>query len=156
MSLARPFMTSTALLILLAIGVTPAQSAGFSKAIGPYGGYGQQPDQFFFGGRAEFGRFGPAVFSPGIDVGFGDNTTVTTINVDLKWYLLPLPDTGLYFYGAAGPTLVAAGGSEVGISLAAGMHVPMHGSNRYNLEVRFGFGDIPDLRILAAVMFGFR
>ncbi|MCH7948650.1 MAG: hypothetical protein IIC66_12720, partial [candidate division Zixibacteria bacterium] len=107
--------------------------------------------------QGEFGRFaGTAVFAPSIDFSLGGDGTAA--NFDLRWYLLPLPKSGLTFYGAAGPTLFFASGkgasTEVGLSLTAGMKIPMRGGNKYNFEARFGIGDIPDLRIMFGILFG--
>jgi hypothetical protein len=68
--------------------------------------------------------------------------------------------TSLHFYGSAGPTLVldspgkGDNGIEIGLSLVAGMKIPMNKENRYNLEVRFGIGDIPDLKLMLGILFG--
>lgn len=134
--------------------------AGSNYALGVRGGWSSKPDQFFIGGQGEFGKFlKSARFAPSVDVGFGDDFTVTAINLDLRWYLLPLPETGIYFYGAAGPTLAIISpdkgdsDSEIGLSLTAGAKIPMKGANRYNLEFRFGIGDIPDLKIAFGILF---
>jgi hypothetical protein len=112
------------------------------------------PDQFLLGGQAELGPVLDASYLvPSLDLGFDDQTTVIA-NVDLRWYLLRLPETAIHFYGSVGPTLVLSPGTEVGLSLTAGVHIPMKHQRRYNMELRFGFGDIPDVKIVAALMFG--
>ncbi len=148
------------LAIFIFISAQPL-TAGSNYALGIKGGWSSKPDQFFIGGQGEFGKFlQSARFAPSVDIGFGDNSTLTAINLDLRWYLFPLPETGIYFYGAAGPTLAIISpdkgdsDSEIGLSLTAGAKIPMKGDNRYNLEFRFGIGDIPDLKIAFAILFG--
>ena len=133
------------------IGSIPSSSIARSKAIGPYLGYGES--DWFLGGRAELGTvFGSAVFVPGVDFVLGDNSYLA-LHADFRWYLFPLPDTGIRVYGVAGPTIVTSGDTEFGLTLAAGVNIPMKKKNRYNAEVRFGIGDIPDVRFLFAVLF---
>jgi len=111
-------------------------------------------EDLFLGGQGEFGPVvGPSYLVPSVYVSFGDAST-TTANLDLRWYLLNLPETGIRIYGAAGPTVVFASDTVVGLSLTAGLNIPMKSQRRYNVEFRFGLGDIPDLKIAAAVMFG--
>ena len=120
-------------------------------------GIDNSPSQFLIGGQGEFGRVaGSAVLAPSLDFSLGGDGTAA--NLDLRWYLLPLPKSGLTFYGAAGPTLFFSSGkgasTEVGLSFTAGMKIPMRGGNKYNFEVRFGIGDIPDLRFMFGILFG--
>ncbi len=121
-------------------------------------GIDNSPSQLLIGGQGEFGRFaGSAVLAPSLDFSLGGDGTAA--NLDLRWYLLPLPESGLTFYGAAGPTLFfasrkGASSTEFGLSLVAGMKIPMRGGNKYNFEVRFGLGDIPDMRFMFGILFG--
>ncbi|MEE8404337.1 MAG: hypothetical protein V3S17_02990 [candidate division Zixibacteria bacterium] len=128
-----------------------------SYSLGARIGMNSNPSQFLIGGQGEFGRIaGSAVLAPSLDFSLGGDGTAA--NLDLRWYLLPLPESGLTFYGAAGPTLFFASGkgasTEVGLSLTAGMKIPMRGGNKYNFEVRFGLGDIPELRFMFGILFG--
>ena len=124
-------------------------------ALGVRAGLSQNPDQFVVGAQAEVGSLGLATIAPSIDLGFGDNSDLTAANLDLRWYLFPLPETGIQFYAAAGPTAVFANSqSDVGLSLTAGAKIPMKGKGRYNLEARFGIGDIPDLKVMLGILFG--
>jgi len=63
-------------------------------------------------------------------------------------------ETGLLIYGAAGPSLVQSSGSELGLSLTVGVHLHMKSGRRYNGEHRFGFGDIPEHKVVPGVFFG--
>ena len=144
--------------VLLAFGILftfEAESAPIKGALGLRAGASSNPDQFVVGAQAEVGQFGMATIAPSIDLGFGDNSDLTAVNLDLRWYLFPLPQTGIQFYAAAGPTAVfVSSQSEVGLSLTAGAKIPMKGTGRYNIEARFGIGDIPDLKVMLGVLFG--
>jgi hypothetical protein len=152
----RIFSVSTLLLLL----VLPTVSLAAGAAIGPRAGYDFESDNLVLGGGGEFGRVLQSFrFAPSVEFEFGDNT-VTALNGDFRLYLFPLPETGLHFYGSAGPTLVftsrdkADTQSELGLSLVAGVKIPMKGENCYNLEARFGFGDIPEFKLMFAIFFG--
>ncbi len=145
--------------ILLAFGILlpfEGEAAPIGGALGLRVGFSQNPDQFVAGLQAELGQLGQATVAPSVDVGTGDGTTVAAANVDLRWYLFPLPKTGVHFYAAAGPTLAffEGGGEEIGLSLTAGAKIPMTGKGRYNIEARFGIGDIPDLKVMLGILFG--
>lgn len=120
-------------------------------------GIDNSASQFLIGGQGEFGRIaGSAVLAPSLDFSLGGDGTAA--NLDLRWYLLPLPESGLTFYGAAGPTLFFASGkgasTEFGLTLTAGMKIPMRGGNKYNFEARFGIGEVPDMRFMFGILFG--
>ena len=155
----RMILTAGAI-ALLSFLVLPSISLGAGAALGPRAGYDLDSDKFVVGGEAEFGRVLQQFrFAPSVDLEFGNNT-ITALNADFRLYLFNLPETGLRFYGSAGPTLLFASPeqgdsqTEIGLSLVAGMRIPMKGANRYNLETRFGFGNIPDLKLMFAVLFG--
>ena len=140
-------------MVMLFAGVTDTH-AGHGNGIGILAGTDTGPNDFFIGGQAEFGPIiNSAFLVPSVHIGFDDGTSGAA-NLDLRWYLLPLPETGIRIYGAAGPTMVFASDTKVGLSLTAGFDIPMRDRRRYNVELRFGFGDIPDLKFSAAVMFG--
>ncbi|MCI0330976.1 MAG: hypothetical protein L0196_08550 [candidate division Zixibacteria bacterium] len=145
--------------ILLVFGILlplEAQTAPVGAALGLRAGLSQEPDQFVVGAQAELGKLGQATVAPSVDLGFGDGSDVTAANLDLRFYLFPLPQTGIWFYGAAGPTVAffEGGSEEVGLSLTAGAKIPMQKNSHYNIEARFGIGDIPDLKIMLGILFG--
>jgi hypothetical protein len=139
--------------------ISPCSARG-GYGIGPVAGINLDSEDFVVGAQAELGKvLQTARLAPGLDFELGDNT-ITTLNVDFRWYLFHLPETGLFFYGAAGPTLILdapkRGGteSEIGLSLVAGLKIPMKGANRYHVEARFGVGDIPDVKLMFGILFG--
>lgn len=144
----------------LALVIFTVPNAGAKNSFGVRGGFASTPDQFVIGGQAELGRaLQTARFAPSVDVGLGSDLTAWTLNADFRWYLFNLPESGIKFYGSAGPTLVLAsagkGGSNssLGLSLVAGMRIPMKSGRRYNLEARFGIGDIPDFKLMLGILF---
>jgi hypothetical protein len=147
---------ATGILIAFGVLLSPAAlQAAAGAALGLRAGLSQNPDQFVVGAQAEIGSLGLATVAPSVDLGFGDNSDLTAANVDLRWYLFPLPQTGIQFYAAAGPTAVFVNSnSEIGLSLTAGAKIPMKGTGRYNVEARFGIGDIPDLKVMLGILFG--
>lgn len=146
-------------IVIVLVFASPV-SSGSGYGLGARAGWSTGPDQFVLGVQGEFGRvLQTARFVPSVDFSLGDNK-VTAINADFRWYLFPLPETGMYIYGAAGPTLILASAgqgntnSDIGLSLTAGLKIPMKGGNRYNVEARFGFGDVPEFKLMLAVLFG--
>jgi len=154
------YRKTLAVLFLFIFSLSPIiVSAG--PAIGPRVGYDFDTDKAVLGAEAELGRVLQKFrFAPSIDLEFGDNT-ITAFNADFRLYLFNLPETGLHFYGSAGPSLflVSSGEgndqTEIGLSLVAGMKIPMKGQRRYNLETRFGIGDIPEFKLMLSILFGF-
>ena len=124
------------------------------SALGPRLGLSGSQDDFFLGIQGEFGPLlGTGTLVPSLDFTLGDRSS-TALNADFRFYLIPLPETGLRFYGAAGPTLMVSPDTELGLSLVLGLHIPMKSTRRYNVEYRWGVGDIPDHKIGVTVMFG--
>jgi len=123
-------------------------------ALGPRLGLTGGNDDFFLGVQGEFGVIlGSATLVPSLDFTLGDHSS-TALNADLRFYLIPLPETGIRFYGSAGPTLMLSPDTELGLSLTLGLNIPMKSTRRYNIEYRWGIGDIPDHKIGMTVMFG--
>ncbi len=128
--------------------------ASADSALGPRLGLSGGNDDFFLGVQGEFGPIlGAATLVPSLDFTLGDHSS-TALNADLRFYLIPLPETGIRFYGAVGPTLMLSPDTELGLSLILGLHIPMKSTRRYNIEYRWGIGDIPDHKIGVTVLFG--
>ncbi|HLG93480.1 MAG TPA: hypothetical protein VI546_01450, partial [candidate division Zixibacteria bacterium] len=84
--------------ILFALGIlmlVPAalQAGPVGAALGIRAGLSQEPDQFVAGAQAELGKLGMATVAPSVDWGFGDPGDVIAANLDLRFYLFPLPQT---------------------------------------------------------------
>ncbi len=130
-----------------------ATTAQAGSSIGPRTGFNSNGDDFFVGIQMEFpAKFGALSLVPSFDFGPGTDAR-SVLNGDLRLYLIPLPETGILFYGGAGPTMMLSGDFELGLSLVLGLNIPMKESRRYNIEYRWGLGDIPDHKIGISVMF---
>ena len=148
----RAFNVCLITMVLLALGTQ--SHARRSNGVGFIAGQDTGPNDFFLGGLAELGPIvNSAYLVPSFHFGF-DHGTSDAANLDLRWYLLPLPETGIRIYGAVGPTLMFTSEANIGLSLTAGLNIPMRNQRRYNVELRFGIGDVPDLKFGAAVVFG--
>jgi hypothetical protein len=152
MKLWRPFICS--LLLAMAAGPATAPSALALVVIGPRAGFSGDDHDFYLGLQMEtMVRFTTLAMVPSVDFGPGSDAS-TVANVDFRLYLIPLPETGMRFYAGAGPTMMLSGDLELGLSLTAGLNIPMHGTRRYNIEYRWGLGDIPDHKFGVAILFG--
>ena len=141
--------------VVAIVFTTENAGAASTPAWGIRGGASSSPDHAYLGFQTEFGRIlGGAHLAPSLDLGLTDGSAMI-LNGDLRWYLLTLPQTGLRFYGAAGPGLVISPDTNLGLQLTAGLHIPMKNGRRYNVEARFGFGDVPDFKLGASVLFSF-
>ena len=153
----RSYTVATALLLsLLVAGPASAQA---KNAFGGRAGLGLQPDQFVVGVQSRFGNIGSAFrLAPSFDIGLGDNVTTYTANGDML-VSLPLPKSSTSLYLGAGPSVAVfdhSGGSdtELGLTFVGGMMTPMGSGNNYNMEVRLGVGDVPDVRFLVGLYLG--
>jgi hypothetical protein len=121
------------------------------------GGISLDPDQIVFGAQYSLGKkFKITRLVPSVDLGLGDNVTTLDINGDLLLRML-IQDIKFRLYGGGGPTLAFwdfEGGSEwkLGLSLVIGTQIHILKKNATNVEARFGIGDIPDFRLLLAVI----
>jgi len=142
----------------------PVVGAEKGNGYGLRAGLGIDPDQFVVGIQTLLSKkvANVARLAPGVDVGFGDNLTVIAFNLDVLILDLSPPKSSASLYAGAGPTFAywkpdnGDSDLEIGISLIAGVRLPMGSRNRYNLEARFGVSDIPDIRILFGTLFGGR
>lgn len=142
------------LLISLVLVAGLSGQARAATALGPRMGISGGGDDFFLGFQGEFGPIlGPATLVPSLDFATG-NSSDNALNTDLRFYLILLPETGIRFYGSVGPTILLSSDTELGFSLTLGLHIPMKSTRRYNIEYRWGIGDIPDHKIGVTVMFG--
>lgn len=152
-------------LILLGFVCAPygsalAEEPKFGVGVRP-AGVSFNPDQFTVGVQAILWSIPKARLEPSVDFGWGDDVSTTSFNIDAKVDLLSLPGTSSRFFLGAGQTIIRIspdGGetdTEIGASLLGGLKVPFGTANSYNIEVRFGIGDIPEVKLVVGAMFGF-
>jgi hypothetical protein len=133
-------------------GQTPS-GLGF----GLRGGFGLDPDQFVVGAQFSLGKaFAITRVVPSVDVGFGDNVTTIDFNADFLLRLI-VENTSFGLYGGGGPTLAFLDFKndskwKLGLSVVVGAQLPIIKKHATNIEARFGIGDIPDFRLLLALI----
>ena len=116
-------------------------------------GIGFSPTQFVVGAQYSLGK-GLGIFRlmPNVHLGFGDGTSVD-FNLDFLARVIA-KDAGFGFYAGAAPTFTTwESSSDFGFTVVAGTQLPILKGHATNLEARFGIGDVPDVRILAAIVF---
>lgn len=151
---------------LLAALLVPAGALaqGPATAFGPRIGLSIDPDQLVLGGHMVVGDLAPDVtFNPSLEFGFGDDATVIALNVDgayhfriegSSWRPYAGFGLGINFIEVDLPApFDDVSDTEVGANLIVGAGVPTRSNNRFFTELRFGLGDIPELKIMAGWLF---
>ena len=140
------------------------RSVGF-HGLGPRVGVSIDPDQFVFGGHGDFGDPFPhtTLLFPVVEIGVGDDVTLTSIGSDLLFKLTNR-------WGAWNPYL---GGelafiirnrdlgngndktsTDLGLMGVVGVEKGIGPSNRFALEMKFDLVDSPDFKFAALWTFG--
>lgn len=146
------------LVVGLAFTALGASAVTAQARFGLRGGFSLKPDQIVVGGQVELGQLAFARIVPSVDVGFGDNVTTIAFNGDFL-LRVNIPDASIELYGGGGPTVLYADVSDgpsdwnLGLTLVVGGRLPVGGSHAVNLEGRLGVGDVPDFRLIAAIIF---
>ena len=137
-----------------------AATAQLRTGIGPRVGISVDPDQLLLGGQAIIGEIAPNVtFDPSLELGFGDNVTTLAANFDLHYHF-DLENVTWRPYAGFGADIVFYNfddddgpgdgdtDTEVGGGLIIGAGAPTSSGNRFFAEMKFGLGDVPDLKIV--------
>jgi hypothetical protein len=147
---------------LLAPGA--AHAAETATGFGPRVGLSIDPDQIVLGGQLAIGEVAPDItFNPSLEFGFGDDVTVIALNLDGQYHFRVQSSPWRPYVGfGIGINFIEVdlpepfrdvSDTEVGGNLIVGAGVPTRSNNRFFTEVRFGLGDIPDLKIMAGWLF---
>jgi hypothetical protein len=150
------------LALILAPGAAHAQSP--ATAFGPRVGLSIDPDQLVLGAQMMIGDLAPDVtLNPSLEFGFGDDMTVIAMNIDGEYHFRIQGSSwrpyvgfgiGINFIEFDLPEpLDDRSDTEVGANLIVGAGVPTRSNNRFFTEMRFGIGDIPELKIMAGWLF---
>jgi hypothetical protein len=149
--------------LLGSVALAQSKSSVSAKGFGLRTGYGTNPDQFVIGAQAVLGRtLGFMRFAPSIDAGFGNDMTTYLVNADFRLLSLTPPGSPAGLYCGAGLSLAvldsnnAGSDIQIGVNVVTGLTFPLGSRSEYNLEVRFGLVDMPELRILFGIMLGSR
>lgn len=129
---------------LFVFTVTAAASA---QDAGIQGGLSVDPDQFYFGGHVETPPLVDRLhFRPNVEVGFGDDLTLITANMDFV-YKFPTNRTGWGLYAGGGPALNVYmfdddSNSEAGVNFLVGVYQ----ARGLFFEFKVGAMDSPDFK----------
>lgn len=131
-----------------------AALAQLRTGIGPRVGISVDPDQLLLGGQAIIGEIAPNVtFDPSLELGFGDEVTTLAANFDLHYHF-DIENVTWRPYAGFGADIVffdadnAGSDTEVGGGIILGAGAPTSSGNRFFGELKFGLGDVPDLKIV--------
>ena len=158
----RMLASTSALLIALSATPSLAQTAepappgSGGLGFGVKAGFGINPEQFVLGLQYSLGKsLGVFRLVPNVHLGLGD---VTSFDLNFDFLLrLIAKDSGFGFYGGIAPTFVTYSGdgdsnSEFGGTVVVGVQVPLIKNKATNIEGRFGFAGVPDIRLLLSLI----
>lgn len=131
---------------------------------GPRIGFSSDPDQIVLGGQLSIGGFAPDwTFDPSLEFGVGDDVTVITLNGDANYHLrLTDSDWRPYLGFGLGVNRISVdlpapfedvSDTEIGLNLILGAGVQTQTGSRWFGELRFGIGDIPELKLMVGINF---
>lgn len=139
-------------LVCLAAGVASAEG---TPPLGMRAGYTtwEGLDQIHVGAHAKLGDAFPNVaLTPGLELGFGSDVTVLTLNGDLAYRFTELVRApwGMYGGGSLSLNIVdweGASDSDLGLSALAGTTYELASGNEVMAEVRVGVLDSPGFKL---------
>ncbi len=142
------------------IGLVWPSTAFSLIRIGVRGGVTVDPDQVNIGlvSSIPIGVSG-VLLQPNIDLGYGDNLTVVSFNLDTV-YRIPMGTDSFKAYVGGGPGIAIVHGSvgsftktSTGANLVLGGEVRPGGFRPLSLELRVGVGSIQGLKLLCGITF---
>lgn len=157
--------------LVAAAAASPAGAEGLRLAeYGPRAGFSVDPDQFVFGGFADWGELAPMVhLRTSADLGLGDNFLTFIINGDVTYHFKTTPDAAVSFYGGGGLAFVYVdfdapnipgsniqfdtSTTDIGVNLVFGVEKDLGGYKNGSLELRIGVVDAPDIKVMAGLGF---
>lgn len=151
---------------------TPASAVEY-EGWGVRGGFSADPDQFVFGMHMQLSELAEYLrLTPSIDMGFGDDLTVITLNPDIT-YEVPVAGAGSFVFGGNLSLIYVKidsdkfgglrtdnsgrGGddddTDFGVAGIVGFIPPMHG-DPIEIDLKIGLTDEhPELKILLSYSF---
>ncbi len=134
------------LVILMSLVASQALAVGGLRA-----GATINPDQLHVGAHVDFGAVVPPLrLQPNVEVGFGDDQTVVSLNGDL---LYDFPGTMFYVGGELGINWVSwdingqsGDDSDLGLSAIGGLRKTLASGTNMFLEAKLGLVDSPDFK----------
>jgi len=138
-------------LIILTIVLSLAAGQAFAAG-GLRGGLTVNPDQVHVGAHIDMGpALPPLRLQPNIEIGFGDDLTVVSLNGDL---IYDVPRSGFYVGGELGvnfvswdaPSGVDSSDSDLGLSALGGVRKVLASGTAMFFEAKIGLVDSPDFK----------
>jgi len=144
------------LIICCALGallpLTAHAQGPMDTSFGVRAGFSSSPDQLVLGGQLSVGEVAPNLsFDPNIELGFGDNATILSFNLDMHYHFdLSNSSWKPYIGGGAGihhiqldlpPGFSDDSFTKVAGSFILGAGVPTRSGNRFFTELKVGLGD---------------
>ncbi|MCX6639337.1 MAG: hypothetical protein NTW14_02480 [bacterium] len=145
-------------LIIIAVLMTSTLAgAGIRyQGWGPRFGMSSDPDQLDLGVHLNMGEFVPRLrFQPNLEIGFGDEITTVMLNAE-TFYLFAVSGSTVkpyaggeltFMYWKADHKFGSVDDFEMGISPVGGLEYQFNPKLGGFVELKIGFGDIPDLRV---------
>ena len=142
-------------ILLITCVLAMAAATASAADIGLRGGLTSGPDQFHIGAHTDLGTVLPPMrLVPNVEIGFGDNFTLISLNGDLIYDFAGSP------FGAGGELAlqfwdhdVAGSDTELGLSALADYRLGMSNGKTLLLEVKLGLIDAPDFKFTVGYSF---
>lgn len=156
------FALGVACALSLLGGLRPAQADPLTyEGWGVRAGLSGDPDQFVIGMHMRLGELAENLrLEPNVDIGFGDDLTVFTLNPDLT-YSVPVEGAGSFYFGGTLSLVFArfdAGDdsnsdTDLGIAAIIGYLLPVT-NEAIGIDLKLGLSDeYPDLKVMATYTF---
>lgn len=135
----------------------PLNEVGF-RGWGPRVGLTIDPDQIHFGAHLDFGNFARHVrFQPNIEMGFGDNVKLVTVNFEAAYRFRQSWDVwSPYLGGGLGVNFASFdnnghgddSSTDLGVNVLGGIERGLSSGNRFFAEAKLGLVDeSPDVKL---------
>lgn len=136
---------------------SPETDIGF-RGWGPRLGLSVSPDQVHFGAHLDFGQFANHVrFQPNIEMGFGDNVKLFTLNAEASYRFIEQWDVwSPYLGGGLGANIKSFDNgngndsetqTDLGVNLLGGIEKGLANGDRFFIEGKFSLNDVPDAKV---------
>jgi len=144
-------MIRTTTLISLLLILTASSALALDIPMGPRVGYTNwnSLNQIHLGAHARLGELFPNVeMTPSVELGFGGDLTVLTINGDLVYKFTELAQDPWGFYGGGSLSLNYLDSDlDLGLSALLGTTYNLSNGNTVLGEIRLGILDSPDFKL---------
>jgi hypothetical protein len=157
------------ILLIGAFAAAPAASAQDRDVrfhgLGPRVGLSITPNQFVFGGHADFGDPLPHtnLLLPVVEIGVGDNVTTTSLGSDLLFRFSDRWGVWTPYLGGEGALIITSEANSngndnsearLGLSGIFGVEKVIGESNRFAAELKFEIVNAPNVKLMAIWAFG--